>query len=452
MDEFLTFLKSDEEDEYQMCNQEEYRDIQTKVHVLHKACGHIYAVTPNKFKQGRRCPVCAVKERAKTQSYTHDEFLSKVKSLIGDEYTVLEKYKDSKTKVKMMHKVCGLYWDAIPSGFFSGARCPKCNHTIKQAKIGLNDLWTTNPQIAKMLFNPQDGYAFSSGSNKKVDWICPSCKKKITSKTINKVVSYGVACPYCSDGISYPEKVFANLLSSVNIVYEKQKQFEWSGKYRYDFYFTKNNVEYVIESDGGYHFNDSKYSKKNDVQLNDFYKAELPQNHNIHLIRVDCRISDITYIKTNIFNSELEKLFDFNNIDWEYIDRMSTVSLVAKSAELFNDGIVSTKIISECIGVAQGTAIRYLHKASLLGICSYIPDKNRETHNEINKKQVVAMNNNNILLFNSIGEANKHIGQNPNNNGISKCCRKMKNYKTAGGYKWMYYEDYIKQQEQNQAV
>ena len=33
-------------------------------------------------------------------------------------------------------------------------------------------------------------------------------------------------------------------------------------------------------------------------------------------------------------------------------------------------------------------------------------------------------------------------------NNISKCCKKIEHYNTAYGYKWMYYNEYIKQQEQ----
>ena len=48
-------------------------------------------------------------------------------------------------------------------------------------------------------------------------------------------------------------------------------------------------------------------------------------------------------------------------------------------------------------------------------------------------------------VFESIIEAERKLGLNSGN--ICTCC--SKNYKTCGGYHWMYYEDYLKLNEQN---
>ncbi|AZV43750.1 hypothetical protein BAOM_3141 [Peribacillus asahii] len=67
---------------------------------------------------------------------THEEFVQEVKELVGDEYAVLETYKNAQIKIKIRHnnESCNNYeWNVIPSGFVnSGSRCPKCSGNIKK--------------------------------------------------------------------------------------------------------------------------------------------------------------------------------------------------------------------------------------------------------------------------------------------------------------------------------
>lgn len=89
----------------------------------------------------------------------------------------------------------------------------------RQVLKGFNDLWTTHPQIAKLLENPQDGYKVTHGSRKRFNWVCPICGNIIKNKEVNYVVNRGLVCNLCSDGISYPEKVFSSLLKELGIEY-----------------------------------------------------------------------------------------------------------------------------------------------------------------------------------------------------------------------------------------
>ena len=58
--------------------------------------------------------------------------------------------------------------------------CGCCNGKV--VVKGINDMWTTNPELAKLLVNPDDGYKYTSTSGKKVDWRCPICNTIIYSK------------------------------------------------------------------------------------------------------------------------------------------------------------------------------------------------------------------------------------------------------------------------------
>jgi Zn ribbon nucleic-acid-binding protein len=57
---------------------------------------------------------------------THEKFCEEVYELVDDEYSVLGKYINAKTKIKMRHNVCNYEWDITPDNFLQGKRCPKC--------------------------------------------------------------------------------------------------------------------------------------------------------------------------------------------------------------------------------------------------------------------------------------------------------------------------------------
>lgn len=72
---------------------------------------------------------------------THDEFLQQVKDLTGDEYTVLSRYLQSATKIKMRHNKegCGHEWDIRPADFLRGTRCNKCWGNNRMGKLYINE-------------------------------------------------------------------------------------------------------------------------------------------------------------------------------------------------------------------------------------------------------------------------------------------------------------------------
>lgn len=66
---------------------------------------------------------------------THEEFVNIVLKEGNNEYDVLGKYINTKTKVKLKHKKCGYIWDASPDSFINGgARCPECGYKSMKKK------------------------------------------------------------------------------------------------------------------------------------------------------------------------------------------------------------------------------------------------------------------------------------------------------------------------------
>ncbi|MED3562256.1 zinc-ribbon domain-containing protein [Bacillus xiapuensis] len=77
-----------------------------------------------------RCPKCSGNAKKSTE-----EFKQEVFSLVGDEYLVLGKYSNNKTKISVVHNECGHKYEVSPDRFTQGSRCPQCNESKGEKKI-----------------------------------------------------------------------------------------------------------------------------------------------------------------------------------------------------------------------------------------------------------------------------------------------------------------------------
>lgn len=111
-----------------------YINVDTKVLMRHncETCNnHEWEIKPNNFFNGQRCPKCQHRSYKKTT----EEFKKEVYSLIEDEYSVLEEYKNTKTKILFKHNKCGNEFKMMPAHFLRGVRCPFCNESKGEQKI-----------------------------------------------------------------------------------------------------------------------------------------------------------------------------------------------------------------------------------------------------------------------------------------------------------------------------
>lgn len=110
---------------------EKYVNANTKIKCKHNECGYEWYVLPNNFLRGQRCPNHRIT--------TNEEFVIKVKELVGDEYVFLEDYTDTKTKIKCKHNIdkCGYEWKIAPNKFLQGRRCPNCNNSYGEEQISV---------------------------------------------------------------------------------------------------------------------------------------------------------------------------------------------------------------------------------------------------------------------------------------------------------------------------
>lgn len=315
---------------------------------------------------------------------------------------------------------------------YNGSSCPYCSN--KKLLKGYNDMWTTNPDLASLLANPEDGYMYMQCSGKKVDWKCQDCSAILNNKSIDSIKRQGLSCGNCSDGISYPEKVVFGLLNQLNVSFEHDNSQSWSKNKRFDFYIDSKST--IIETHGIQHSSKSFKSiggrSLRDEKENDRYKKNLAISNGVkHYIELDCRYSDIDYIRTSILNSEISVIFDLSKVDWDLINKEATKSSLIVACKLWNSGI-NIKGISEMLKLNRNVVSEYLVKGNRLNICSY--------QKKSLKAKVVQLSKDNVYIkeWNSIIEASKEL--NITDSNISSCCNNRQ--KTAGEFKWLFIEDY----------
>lgn len=328
------------------------------------------------------------------KSLTNEQFLQKLKNM-GIKDIPLEEYKGSTTKIKWMcYRNPKHIFEVSPDAMYrcvknNGCICPYCDRRL--VFVGETDMWTTNQELASMLKNSLDGYKYFATSSKKVDFICPKCGSVIKNKIINNVRMFGLSCDNCSDGMSFGEKFVYELLLQLNCEFIHDRTIYWSEGKRYDFYIPKFNT--IIETHGIQHYENSfiRYSNRNirtvdEEKQNDEYKKDLALFNGIkHYIQLDCKMSDCDYIKNSIINSELNDLFDLSVIDWDKCLQSTFKSNVILCANLWNDGMKSTKDIARFTGIDISSVIPYLKKASKVGLCDYVKnyEQNRNRYKRL---------------------------------------------------------------------
>ena len=106
---------------------DEFVNTRTPIVHRHAACGREWKVSPNcLINQGRRCPKCNVTRVTRTT----ESYRKEVSEATDGEYSVIDRFINTATKIKHRHEICGHTWVITPGSFIhGGSRCPKCTAT-----------------------------------------------------------------------------------------------------------------------------------------------------------------------------------------------------------------------------------------------------------------------------------------------------------------------------------
>ena len=281
---------------------------------------------------------------------------------------ILEKIRDGRFKVNLY-----VGNDIIEYQFVS--------YSIKNCNFGMalkKPIAITNPEFIIYFANKEDAYKYTVGSSHKIDAICPFCglKKKIDIRTLT---TQGLACPQCTDGVSYSNKLMFNILSQLHLDFQSEINkfrdgFEWVEGYKYDFYFEQDGNKYFIEMDGGFHYGNGFLSYE-EAKQTDEKKDILAKEHNIIMIRINCNYRGMSkrfeFIKQNILNSTLSNILDLSSVSWETANKIALESKIKSAANLWNTTEYCTAEIAKQIGLAVNTVRKYLRLAASIGLCNY---------------------------------------------------------------------------------
>lgn len=235
-----------------------YVNSKTKVKFIHNCddCGNYeFDMTPNAFiTQGQRCKKCGIKRRTDMKAKSHEEFLKDFYNIFNeDEYSVVGDYKNSHTRIEIVHRFCGSINKVFPYNLLQGkSTCLKCkieNHNMNMRK--------PHEKFEEEMNQLSDGEYTLIGEYK-------SALSKVLVKhnlcnheyyvNPNKFL-LGRRCPRCKQ--SKGEKKVSRVLTSLNEKFETEYTFkDCKNKYvlPFDFMVYKDDSLYAIEFHGEQHY------------------------------------------------------------------------------------------------------------------------------------------------------------------------------------------------------
>ena len=356
---------------------------------------HEWNTSFNDVKNGKGCPMCARINIGNTLRKTHEEFVEEM-SVKNPNIEILGRYASTHEHIECRCKIDGYKWNGMPSNLLRGKGCPVC--AGKAVDVYTNSLGYLRPDLLKYILNTEDAYKYTEHSGKRIKCKCPICgfEKNVVVDSLSK---HGFSCDRCGDGISYPNKYFRAFIEQTNaqnIQYEWQPK--WAKPYKYDIYFIYENIEYIIEVDGGFHIKDTNFSSVQKVKETDKIKDELANNHNITMIRINAYESNSDYLSEQILKSELSRIFNLNNIDWNLCEVNAEKNLlfeVCKYYDKLNDKII--EVVVSKFKINRNTITRYLKLGTKIGLCDYTPKNSIELALERRRKAVIAFDGDNKI-------------------------------------------------------
>lgn len=411
---------------------DEYQTNNAKIKCKCKLDGHEWLAIPTNLLRNEGCPECGRRKVSKMFTKSHEQFVKQLKD-VNSNIEIIGVYKSNKSKIKCRCKIDGYEWDAVPVHLLRGTGCPVCSNRVIIA--GINDIRTTNPDAVKYFKNLDDTTKYSAGSSKKVSFICPDCGCE-KSMAIYHLINYGFACHKCGDGVSYPNKFIRSMLDQLldkNVFYEWSEN--WAKPYRYDSYFIVNEKQYIVEADGGWHYEDNKLSHTpiDKIKEIDNLKDEMAKEHDIIVIRIDCKQSDKNYITKNIMSSLLSTIFDLSNVDWDKCNEFAYKNLTKTVCETYQNYAYNLDYLSSLFHLHKRTIQSYLIKGNEIGWCEYVLRKAKRPID------VFDLQNNKLYSFESVKQCADKLSYIYNinfaYNSIVNACNKMNAYK-GFNFKW----------------
>lgn len=307
------------------------------------------------------------------KTVTNEDFVKKLYE-VNKNIKPLEEYRRCRDKIKFKCLIDGTIFESTPNNALRGHGCPLCgirkgsvNATkTKISKSPSTLLGNKHPHLIPYLKNKDDAFLYGYTSKLPVDWICLECNYEFSKPPFN-FYNGSIVCPNCIKNDSYPNRFMFDILTQLEIEFEREYSPDWIKPKRYDFYFCKDNIEYIIEMDGRLHINE-------DVQKNDKEKDDAANEHGIKIIRIDCDYINTNtryqFIKSNILKSELSNILDLESINFDQSNAFALKNEVNHVCELW-EKYKDLDEIQKDTKLTLYTIKKYLNFGQENNMCSY---------------------------------------------------------------------------------
>lgn len=283
----------------------EYINSHTNIKFKHVYCGTIFERTPANALRNLSCTNKLCKRKLDKRKKSSSQFKDQVKAVLGDDYTIVEDYKTSLTKIKVHHTLCNQTWQAYPTNLLKGHGCLHCFGRIQQS----------TESFSKRLYNlVGDEYTLVGEyikSREKVTLYHKKCGKSYDITPDGFMQGGRCLCVANSRG----EAKVEDFLINVKQTFKRQNTFtdcKHKNVLPFDFAVFNNlgGLVFLIEYDGKQHFEPIDFFGGQEgfesVQLRDKIKNQYCFDNDIPLLRIPYwdfdNIEEIVYEELKKYN------------------------------------------------------------------------------------------------------------------------------------------------------
>ena len=228
---------------------------------------------------------------------------------------------------------CNYEWQAkIGNRAILNRGCPCC--TNQKVVVGINDLATTHPEIAREWHPTKNGslmpQSVTHGTGKKVWWLCP-LGHEYQATVLHRTQGNGTNCPICSSGIqtSFAEQAVYYYVKQIFPDAINRYTTDFLGKMELDIFIPSINC--AIEYDGeAWH--------KVDKLEREQRKYKICKDQNITLIRMREKKS-LSLINISDFEISGDKLYLYNNLEIAIADLINLLRALGNGFCNYNNNI-----------------------------------------------------------------------------------------------------------------
>ncbi|MGE7649203.1 hypothetical protein ACQKM1_15665 [Peribacillus frigoritolerans] len=185
---YIQRLKEVGREEYEPI--EEYQTNRISIKHRHVVCGAIRKTTPNKMLDKNKNITCL-----ECTKVTHEKFIERVKEIHGDRIKIVGEYKDSRSKIEVIHTPCGrTLYPYVNTLLANMEGCRDCSMKRKSE----NDRWSNEEYIEKVIdihgndIIPLEEY---KGSKTSIRHYHASCGREWSTQPRN--ILEGHSCELC---------------------------------------------------------------------------------------------------------------------------------------------------------------------------------------------------------------------------------------------------------------